>query len=401
MDLEASPTLAEFRDEVRAFLARELPTDWRGLEGMDRKEIEKFLPAWREKLRDAGLLAITWPVDYGGRGLDAAERIVLLQELTRAGAPEGGMNDPFGIDMLGNTLLVHGTPEQRAELLPRVLSGEDLWCQGFSEPGAGSDLAAVSTTAKSVENGWSLNGQKVWSSSAHEANRVFVLCRTGEPGERHRGLSMLLCDIGQPGVEIRPIRMLSGEAEFNEIFFTDAFVPEGAVVGSIGEGWAVAMTLLGFERGENLPALALRHRADLARLRELASAAGAFADAEFRVRFAELYSRVAASVFLGDRVASRLSRGDEGGAEAAIAKLHLSETHTRLAELAVDGVLGAGLVVEGRRPHAAFHIADPGERGTSNAWLSEFLHTQGELIAAGTSEIHRNIIAERVLGLPK
>lgn len=401
MDLEPEAAAEDFRNEIRTFIDSTLPAGWAGLGEMDRESLDAFLPWWRERLSDAGLLAITWPTRYGGRGLGVAERVVLLQELMRHGLPDGGLNDPFGIDMLGSTLLVHGTEEQRSALLPRVLSGEDLWSQGFSEPGAGSDLAGVSTTARLVDGAWRVNGQKVWSSSAHTANRMFVLCRTGEAGERHRGLSLLLCDLDQPGVEVRPIRMLSGEAEFNEVFFTDALVREGDVVGVVGEGWRVAMTLLGFERGENLPGLALRHEADLERLIELLRTRGRLHDPEVRERLARLHAKVMATKYLGDRVATRLTRGEDGGAAAAIAKLHLSETHVELAALAVDSLGDPALEVVGRATHAAFHVADSGPAGSSHAWIAEFLHTQGELIAAGTSEIHRNIIAERVLGLPK
>lgn len=402
MDLEPSVEAERFRATVREFIDTTVPAGWSGLGALDTDEAERFIESWRGSLAAAGLLAVTWPIEYGGLGLGLEERMVLLEELSRAGLPEGGMNDPFSIGMLGNTLLEHGTDEQRATLLPRIMRGEDRWCQGFSEPGAGSDLAGITTGARLEDGVWRLNGQKVWTTSAQTADHIFVLCRTAPASpKRHSGLTMLLCDMRQPGVEVRPITMLSGASEFNEVFFTDARVPAADVLGPVGGGWAVAMTLLGFERGENLPALALRHQAELERLVAHLRRTGAIDEPEIRVRLADLHARVRATRFLGDRVVTRLLNGRDPGAAAAVAKLHLSETHTALVELAVDAFDDPALAETGRPPHAAFHIDDPGDPLGATTWLHEFLHAQGELIAAGTSEVQRNIIAERVLGLPK
>lgn len=402
MNLEPSARAEEFRTTVREFIEASVPPGWAGLGALSTEEAEQFVESWRTTLAEAGLLAVTWPPQYGGRGLGLEERMVLLAELSRAGLPDGGLNDPFSIGMLGNTVLEHGTDEQRATLLPRLMRGEDRWCQGFSEPGAGSDLAGITTAARLEGGEWRINGQKVWTTSAHTADHIFVLCRTApaEP-KRHAGLTMLLCDMRQPGVEVRPITMLSGASEFNEVFFTDARVPADDVLGEVGGGWAVAMTLLGFERGENLPGLALRHQAELERLVEHLRRTGRIDDPEIRVRLARLHAAVQATCFLGDRVVTRLLRGEDPGAAAAVAKLHLSETHTALVELAVDAFDDPALAETGRPPHAAFHIDDPGDPLGATTWLHEFLHSQGELIAAGTSEVQRNIIAERVLGLPK
>lgn len=401
MDLATGAAAEGFRVEVRDFIELNTPQDWQGLGALAADEVEPFIESWRERLAGAGLLAPTWPQAHGGRGLGVQERIVLLEELTRRGLPDGGLNDVFGVGMLGNTLLEHGTPEQRHEMLPRILDGRDRWCQGFSEPGAGSDLAAVATTARLEGDDWVVNGQKIWTSAAQTANRIFVLCRTGSPDSRHRGLTMVLCDMEQPGVEVRPITMLSGAQEFNEVFFTDARAPRDAIVGNVDDGWAVAMTLLGFERGENLPGLALRYRAELDRLIDLIRSGPAASDPEIRTRLARLHSRVEALRFLGDRVASRLVANVSTGTPAMIAKLFLSEVHAELVTLGVDALGDPALRVTGRPPHAAFHVDDPGPAGTSSPWLTGYLHSQGELIAAGTSEIQRNIIGERVLGLPR
>lgn len=401
MDLATGATVAGFREEVRDFIAQSVPQDWQGLGALAADEVEPFIEAWRGRLAQAGLLAPTWPREHGGRGLGVQERIVLLAELTRRGLPDGGLNDVFGVGMLGNTLLEHGTIEQRRELLPRILDGRDRWCQGFSEPDAGSDLAAVATTARLEGDQWVINGQKIWTSAAQTANRIFVLCRTGSSDSRHRGLTLILCDMEQPGVQVRPITMLSGAQEFNEVFLTDARAPRDATVGEVDSGWGVAMTLLGFERGENLPGLALRYRAELDRLIDLVRSGPAAHDPEIRTRLARLHSRVEALRFLGDRVASRLVADVPTGAPAMIAKLFLSEVHAELLNLGVDALGDSALEVSGRQPHAAFHVDDSGTPGTSAPWLTGYLHSQGELIAAGTSEIQRNIIGERVLGLPR
>ncbi|MET0737066.1 MAG: acyl-CoA dehydrogenase family protein, partial [Acidimicrobiales bacterium] len=220
-----------FRDRVRAVIAEHAPEGFRGLGSLDPEEAEAFAERWRKVLYDNGLLGLTWPVEYGGGGRSIEDAIAAAEELTRAGLPLGVATDGFGMRLLGNTLLHWGSEVQKAHYLPRILSGEDRWCQGYSEPGAGSDLAGLSTTAVLDGDEWRVNGQKVWTSAGHVADHIFVLCRTNLDAPKHKGISLLLMDLRQPGVEVRPIRMMSGGSDFNEVFFTDARVPAGDVVG--------------------------------------------------------------------------------------------------------------------------------------------------------------------------
>ena len=222
---------------------------------------------------EAGYLAPGWPVEYGGAGLSPLEQVILSEEFTKAGVPSGGPNDVFGIQMLGNTLLLQGSDEQKAHYLPRILSGEDTWCQGYSEPNAGSDLSNVGLKAELDGDEWVLNGQKIWTSAGHLADHIFTLARTDPDAPKHKGISFLLVDMRQPGIEVRPIKMISGDSEFNEIFYTDATCPKQNVVGGVNDGWRVAMTLLGFERGEAAATVPIRFQAELDRLMLLAKRA--------------------------------------------------------------------------------------------------------------------------------
>ena len=401
MDLAYPPEAEKFRERVIAILDAALPPNWAGIGHLDAKEAEEFIRTWRATLLDAGLLGLSWPTEYGGAGLSLTERLILGEELTRRGLPDGAPNDVHGMQMLANTLLHWGTGEQRRYFLPRILSGEDVWCQGFSEPSAGSDLANIKTRARLKGDEWVIDGQKIWTSAAGSADWIFLLARTDPGSQRHQGITFLLCPLKQPGVEVRPIRMLSGASEFNEVFFAGARTAADNVVGPVGSGFRVAMTLLGFERGEGLPSLAIRFRNELDRLIALAKESGAVRRPEIRQRLAVAYAKVETMRFLGYRVVSLLLRGDEPGAAASVAKLFWSQYHAEVTELAVDVLGDTALELIGRPPHAAFQIDDPGTPNSSASWVGEFLNARGELIAAGTSEIQRNIIAERVLGLPR
>lgn len=221
MDITYPESAEKFRAKVRDFLASNLPKDWKGVGGLSRDEAADFTEKWRNVLYREGYLAVGWPKEYGGAGLSQLEQVVLAEEFTRAGVPSGGPNDAFGIQMLGNTLIRWGTEEQKKRFLPRILSGEDRWCQGYSEPNAGSDLANLACRAVLDGDEWVINGQKIWTSAGHLANWIFVLTRTDPEAPKHKGISFLLCPMDQPGVEVRPIKMISGESEFNEVFFTD------------------------------------------------------------------------------------------------------------------------------------------------------------------------------------
>lgn len=392
---------SSFRESARDFLRVNLPEGWGGIGMLSSSEVQLFTARWRQKLHEGGLLAITWPKEYGGAGLGPLEQVAVVEEFERARAPRGGPNDPFGIQMVGNTLIARGTEEQRRHFLPRILSGEDRWCQGYSEPNAGSDLASVKTGAVLDGEEWVINGQKIWTSAGHLANWIFVLARTDPSAQKHSGLSFLLVPMDQPGIEVRPIRMMSGEAEFNEVFFTDARTARGNIIGGPGEGWSVAMTLLGFERGEAAATLAVRFRIELDRLFELARTVGANEDPQIRQKLAWCYSKVEVMRYLGMRAVNRFVEGATPGPESSISKLYWSEYHRRVTELATE-ILGAeALIPSGRRPSTSFRTDDPGAPNSSMSWVATFLNARAGTIYAGTSEIQRNILGEMVLGFPR
>jgi alkylation response protein AidB-like acyl-CoA dehydrogenase len=397
------PAEAEsFRARVRTVLAQELPPGWPGIGAIAaRPDAERFAAQWRQVLYRRGLLGITWPAEYGGCGLSRLHQVVLMEELARAGVPFGEHTDLFGIKMLGSTLLHWGTAEQKARFLPRILSGEDRWCQGFSEPGAGSDLASLTTRARLDGGEWVIDGQKVWTSVAHRANWIFLLARTDPQARGHRGISFLLCPLEAPGIEIRPIRQLTGDSDFNEVFFTGARTPADLVVGAPGEGWQVAMTLLGHERGEEAATNPILFRAELDRLLALAAEHGRDHDPLIRQRLAWCYARVEIMRYLGYRILTQALSGSELGAAASVAKLYWSGYHVAATELALDIQGLDGLVPEGRGPLRAVRTDDPGAPNSSGSWLGAFLNARAGTIYAGTSEVQRNILAETVLGLPK
>lgn len=396
-----SPEAEDYRQKVRAFLAEKLPDDWAGIGALDRAGLDEFVAEWRTTLYQAGYLAPGWPVEYGGGGLSALEQVILVEEFARAGVPTGGPNDVFGIQMLGNTLLIYGTEEQKRHYLPRILSGEDVWCQGYSEPNAGSDLANVGLRAELDGDQWVLNGQKIWTSAGHLANHIFTLARTDPDAPKHKGISFLLVDMRQPGVEVRPITMISGDREFNEVFYTDVTVPRENVVGGVNEGWRVAMSLLGYERGEAAATMPIIFQAEVDRLLALATERGRAADPVIRQRLAWAYSKVQIMRYSGMRTLTRFLNGHQPGPDAATYKLMWSEYHRVVTELAVS-ILGAdGMVLDGRPPSDSFGPDDVGAPNSSASWIVTFLNARAGTIYAGTSQIQRNILGEMVLGLPK
>jgi alkylation response protein AidB-like acyl-CoA dehydrogenase len=398
----AYPAAAEaFRSEVQAFLRANLPEGWGGIGKLAGLELEGFAKQWRKVLFEHGYLAPNWPKAYGGGGLSALEQVILAEEFTRAGVPGGGPNDVFGIQMLGNTILQWGTEEQKQHYLPRILSGDDTWCQGYSEPNAGSDLGNLGTRAVLDGDQWVINGQKIWTSAGHLADHIFVLCRTDTDVVKHKGISFILCDMRQPGVEVRPIKMISGESEFNEVFFTDATAPKGDVIGGVNNGWAVAMTLLGYERGEAAATLPIRFTAEFTRLRDLASDYGKSHDPHIRQRLVDAYIQTRIMDFSGKRVLTKFLAGHHPGPDAAISKLFWSEYHKKSTELAMDIMGAAGLVPSGRPPSSAFQTDDAGAPNSTASWTMTFLNARAGTIYAGSSEVQRNIIGEQVLGLPK
>ena len=391
----------EYRQKVQAFLAEKLPSTWKGIGSLEGEQLEEFVTQWRATLASTGYLAPGWPVEYGGGGLSALEQVIVAEEFARAGVPTGGPNDVFGIQMLGNTLLLFGSEEQKRHYLPRIISGEDTWCQGYSEPNAGSDLSNVGLKATLDGDQWILNGQKIWTSAGHLADHIFTLARTDPDAPKHKGISFLLVDMRQPGIEVRPIKMISGESEFNEVFYTDAVVPKENVVGGVNNGWAVAMTLLGFERGAAAAVNSIRYQAEFDRLVEMTRAYGKAGDPKIRQRLAWCHTRVQMMRFVGYRTLTQFLRGHQPGPDAAISKLLWSEYHKVVTELAMDIMGPDGLVPTGRMPSSAFGADDPGAPNSTNSWAMTFLNARAGTIYAGSSQIQRNIIGEMVLGLPK
>ncbi|MGW0584107.1 acyl-CoA dehydrogenase family protein, partial [Streptomyces sp. NPDC002920] len=284
MDISYPPQTEALRTEVKSFLAEALPPDWKGIGALDEESAWAFARDWRRRLAERGLLSLTWPKEYGGRGLSKLHQVVLMEELALAGVPFGLPQDTFGVKMLANTLLRWGTEEQKSHFLPRILSGEDTWCQGYSEPDAGSDLASLTTRAVREGDEWVIDGQKVWTSGAHHSDWIFVLARTNREAPKHRGISFLLVPLDQPGVEVRPFRMMSGQLHFNEVFFNGARTRADLVVGGVDNGWTVAQSLLGVERGEEAATNPILFRAEVERLVRLAREYGKDQDQAIRCR---------------------------------------------------------------------------------------------------------------------
>lgn len=396
-----SPEAEEYREKVQAFLAEKLPANWKGIGSLEGDALSGFVTQWRATLASSPYLAPGWPVKYGGGGLSALEQVIVAEEFTRAGVPTGGPNDPFSIQMLGNTLLMFGTDEQKEQYLPRIISGADVWCQGYSEPNAGSDLGNVGLKAVLDGDQWILNGQKIWTSAGHLADHIFTLCRTDPDAPKHKGISFLLVDMRQPGVEVRPIKMLSGESEFNEVFYTDAVVPKGNVVGGVNNGWAVAMGLLGFERGEAAATASIRFQAEYDRIVDLARHYGVASDPRIRQKLAWCYSQVQVMRYLGLRTLTKFIGGHHPGPDGAIFKLFWSEYHKIITELSLE-IMGAdALAPTGRKPSSSFQTDDAGAANSTMSWVSTFLNARAGTIYAGSSQVQRNIIGEMVLGLPK
>lgn len=390
-----------FRTSVREFITDLVGPDWRGIGALDHQARRDFRMSTRAALAERGWVAPNWPVEYGGAGLGPREVVVLTEELSAAGIPVGSDNDAFGIGMLGNTMLRWAKPELLKRFLPKIASGEYVFAQGFSEPGAGSDLASLALRADPDGNQWVLNGQKLWSSSAHLANWMFVLARTNRDAPRHRGISMLLVPIDQPAVEVRPIRNITGDTDFNEVFFDGAVTERELVVGEVDGGWPVAMTLLGFERGEAALHAPIRFRSELDRLIDVVRERGLERDDDIRRRVAWCHVQVEQLRCHGVRTISQLVNGEEPGPQAASFKLLWSEYHKVVTELAMDIIGLDALTPTGRPSPNWYHTDDPGAPNSSASWSSVYLNARAGTIYAGSSQVQRSIVGELLLGLPK
>jgi alkylation response protein AidB-like acyl-CoA dehydrogenase len=377
-----------FRETVRDWLAANLTGEFarlvgKGGPGREHEFVEERL-AWERRLGEGGWIGLGWPVEDGGRGLPWSQQVIFYQEYARAGAP--GRAGHMGEQLLGPALLMFGTPAQKARFLPGILSGTQMWCQGYSEPEAGSDLASVRTRAELRDAEWHVSGQKVWTSLAHLADWCFVLARTDPEAERHRGLSYLLVPMHQPGVKIRPIVQITGTSEFNEVFFDDARTAAGDIVGAPGDGWRVAMGTLGVERGVSTFGQQMGFQREFESVLAASRRNGSIDDPDIAARVADAWIGLQVLRFTAQATLGAPA-GTAPGIEANIAKLLWAPWHQRLGELAVD-VAGAGATQAG----PGYDLSDAQRL---------FLSTRADTIYGGSSEIQRNIIAERGLGLPR
>src|SRR6187431_1702097 len=384
MDFRDTAEEASFRDEVRAWFDENLPEDLRGHRGGAARFDGPEVRAWSRALYDAGWSGISWPSEYGGRGLSPRFQAIYLEEEARAEAPPHiGV---IGLGMAGPTIMAHGTDEQKGRYLQPLLAADEIWCQGFSEPGAGSDLAGVRTSARLEDGHFVVDGQKVWSSFAHLADFCILLTRSDPDSSRHAGLTYLIVDMNAPGVEVRPLRQITGEAEFNEIFFSDVRVPADNLLGEVGGGWQVAMTTLLHERGTLGFALQAALEVQIRKLVALARDRGA--DQLQRDRIAREWVEMQAVRYTNYRSLSALMKTGMPGPEGSISKLVWSEANQRVTKLALELLGPDAALGEDNAPYGGY-------------WQHQQLRSRGNTIEAGTSEILRNIVAERVLGLPK
>jgi alkylation response protein AidB-like acyl-CoA dehydrogenase len=387
VDLTYSDEDQAFRADVRGWLEEHLTGEWaelRGLGGAGRDhEAHDERVAWNRLMAEHGWTCVGWPKEYGGRGLSLFQQVIFHEEYARANAPV--RVNHLGEELLGPTLMAFGTDEQKQRFLPRIVAVEELWAQGYSEPGAGSDLANVQTKARLDGDSWVIDGQKVWTSNAHFSQWAFVVCRSEPGSERHHGLSFLLVPLDQDGVEVRPIEQLTGGSEFNEVFFTGARTDADLVVGEPGKGWAVAMGLLGFERGVSVLGQVVGFARELDGVVARAKENGAIDDAVLRDRLAGLKVELEVMRFQALR---GLSESTDGGA-ASIFKLVWANWHRRLGEVAMDVAGPAGLTAR----HGSAYDLDQ--------WQRLFLFSRADTIYGGSDEVQRNILAERVLGLPR
>jgi len=388
VDLGYTAEEEAFRHEVRSWLESNLPAAWRqdGKGGYRDEEDTDLQREWQRKLYEGGWLKLAWPTEVGGRGATPVMQAIYQEEMARVGAP--GILGRLGVTLLAPTLAGLGSQWQKDTYVERILSGELIFCQGFSEPDAGSDLAGLRTRAEKRDGKWVLSGQKTWSSGAHYSDKSFLLARTDPSAEPHRGIGFFLVDMHQPGVEVRRIRQMTGGGEFSEIFLSGAEVDERDLVGLPGDGWKIAMTVFGFERGGLAQAARFERAVD--DLAALARDRGAGADPATRQKIAQ--ARIEAHVFrlIGLRNLTRAQHGHAPGPEASVTKLYWSEMDKRLQEAAIgaEGMYGA------LAPDSPFAVED-------GRWQYGWMWAQAETIYAGSSEIQRNIIAERVLGLPR
>lgn len=397
MDFNLTPEQQAFRDEVRAWLTANLPPDWSSRPSIGpevpRPEMYDFLRQWQRNLFGAGLVGITWPKEYGGRGLTWMEELIFHEEMALVKAPP--LLNLLGIGMAGPTIISYGTEEQKKRYPPKILSCEEIWCQGYSEPNAGSDLASLATRA--VKNGdhYVINGQKVWTSFAHAADWCMLLARTDPDAPKHKGITYFLLDMHSPGITVRPLKQITGDDEFSEVFFENVRVPAENILGGLNNGWQVGITTLMYERLALGFGLQIRFQLTLEALMDLAkrtrlNGGTAVQDPIMRQKLAQLYIDNAVLKYTGFRAITRLLKGELPGPEASAGKIWWCEKNQALQELAME--------IQG--PYSGLTKGSPWAID-GGIWQYTFLRSRANSIEGGTTEIQRNIIGERVLGLPK
>lgn len=379
LQLNVSEQSEKFRQEFRSWVALHPPPQ---VSDSSLESFERVGREWQKTLAAAGWLGTHWPSQYGGRGMSLVEEAIVQEELVRVSAPQ--ILGLFGITMVGPVLIAHGTEQQKQRFLAKILSGEEIWSQGFSEPGAGSDLAAVKARALPIDGGYSLTGQKIWTSFAHCADWCFVLCRTSEGSKKHEGLSYLLVPLSSPGITVRPLQQISGDKEFNEVFFENVFVPRENLVGAEGQGWKIAISTLMFERV--VLTFSRQLQSEVA-LRSLIYERATTMSGAQKIELAQCIVDACATRALAYDHLMSYAENVPPGPEGSLDKLLWSESFQRLCSFAAS-LLGAEAAL-------GEHAADAG------ADMHRYLYSRGRTIAAGTSEIQRNIIAERILGLPR
>jgi alkylation response protein AidB-like acyl-CoA dehydrogenase len=390
MDLGLTESELKFRDELRAWLKTNLPpkSQQPAKTADSYHEYHEFLKGWQRKLYEGGYAGINWPKEYGGRGASFIEQAIFQEEMTLADAPE--RMGTIGQGLVGPTIIAVGTEEQKKRFLPGILSGEEIWCQGFSEPNAGSDVASLETKAAIERDDFVINGQKIWTSYAHIADWSLLLVRTDPAAPKHKGITCLLVDMKSPGISVRPLKMMSGDSGFNEMFFSNVRVPSKFVLGKVNEGWHAAISALSNERANLGTGLYVVFKRTLDAVVEHARnlkrhGKPALQDPVLRQRLAQAYVDLEVLRINTTRSLSMLNKTGAPGPEGSIQKLYWSELNQRNAQIAME-VLG---------PYALDAAFDGGR------WAYNYLRSRGNTIEAGTSEIQRNIIAQRVLGLPR
>ena len=390
MDLGLNPSELKFRDDFRAWLKVNLPAKKshavRTSESLTA--YYQFLKDWQRKLFDAGYAGIAWPKEFGGRGATFIEQAIFQEELALADAPE--IYGTIGLSLVGPTIMTVGTEAQKKRYLPGMLSGDEVWCQGFSEPNAGSDLASLETKAVLDGDHFVVNGQKIWTSYAHIANFCMLVVRTDTAAPKHKGITCLLVDMKTPGISVRPLKMMSGDSAFNEMFFSNVRVPVDCILGKVNEGWNVAITALSNERANLGIGLYVAFKRNLDALLEQArklhrNGKPVIEDPVIRQKLAQAFVELEVFRLNTTRALSNLAKRGVPGPEGSIQKLYWSELNQRNAQIAME-VLG---------PYAQLTDFDAGR------WVYNYLRCRGNTIEAGTSEVQRNIIAQRVLGLPR